>query len=133
MQLRFSKQTSILKNLHMKKSSKNPFIGTWRIVEMEDWDQDFVNMEVPGHFTFEKDDLGHFQFGGVSGELDCRTTRVADQDRIEFSWAGEDDMNPESGRGWATITNDQIHGRIYIHLGDDSAFRAVKQSSVKKP
>jgi hypothetical protein len=28
-----------------------PFVGKWILVEMEAWDQEFVNMEVPGHFT----------------------------------------------------------------------------------
>ncbi len=29
-------------------------------------------MEVPGHFTFRKDGTGHFLFGLVQGEMDCR-------------------------------------------------------------
>lgn len=36
-------------------------------------------------------------------------------------------MDPASGRGWAVIENDELHGRIFIHQGDDSAFRARKQ------
>jgi hypothetical protein len=39
---------------------------------MEAWDQGYVNMEVQGHFTFKKDGTGHFQFGLVQGEMDCR-------------------------------------------------------------
>ena len=27
----------------------NPFLGQWRIVWMDGWDQDYVDMEVPGH------------------------------------------------------------------------------------
>jgi hypothetical protein len=45
------------------KAKLKPFVGKWIVVEMEAWDQDFVNMEVPGHFTFRKDGTGHFQFG----------------------------------------------------------------------
>jgi hypothetical protein len=48
------------------------FVGQWHIVEMEAWDQEYVNMEVPGHFTFQKDGSGHSQFGLVQGEMDCR-------------------------------------------------------------
>lgn len=110
----------------MKQHTNNPFIGRWRIVEMEVWDQDYVDMEVPGHFTFAKDNLGNFQFGLVSGELDCRTTLKTGQDRIEFSWAGEDEGSPVSGRGWAVVADDQLLGRIYFHLGEDSSFHAVK-------
>jgi hypothetical protein len=37
------------------KAKLKPFVGQWSIAEMEAWDQDFVNLEVPGHFTFGKD------------------------------------------------------------------------------
>jgi hypothetical protein len=39
---------------------------------MEAWDQEYINMEVPGHFTSKKEGTGHFQFGLVQGEMDCR-------------------------------------------------------------
>ena len=31
---------------------RNPFDGTWRIVWMSAWDQDYVDMDGPGHTTF---------------------------------------------------------------------------------
>ena len=52
----------------MKK--RNPYIGKWRIIEMEMWDQEYIDMETDGHFLFEKDDLGSFQFGLVQGHYD---------------------------------------------------------------
>jgi hypothetical protein len=39
---------------------QNLFAGLWRIVWMSDWDQDYVNMEVPGHITFGKDLIGNW-------------------------------------------------------------------------
>jgi hypothetical protein len=106
-------------------NTKNkPFIGKWLIAEMEAWDQEFVNMEVPGHFTFKKGGMGHFQFGLVQGEMDCRMETVGGRDRIEFSWEGNDELDPAMGRGWAVIENEELHGRIFFHLGDDSWFRA---------
>jgi len=42
---------------------KAPIIGRWRITSMTEWDQDFVDEEVPGYFDFRKDGLGDFQFG----------------------------------------------------------------------
>ncbi len=85
-------------------------------------------MEVPGHFTFEKDDRGDFQFGLVQGEMDCRVETGDRGSRIEFSWEGQDEMDPASGRGrgWAGIENGELSGRIFIHMGEDSAFRARK-------
>lgn len=49
------------------KTKLKPFIGKWPIVEMEAWDQEYANTEVPGHFTFDKDATGQFQFGLVQG------------------------------------------------------------------
>jgi hypothetical protein len=102
----------------------NPFIGIWSIVEMEAWDQGYVNMEVPGHFTFKKDGTGHFQFGLVQGEMDYRMETKDGKERIQFSWEGQEELDPASGRGWAVIENRELRGRIFIHQGDDSAFQA---------
>jgi len=109
----------------------NPFVGTWSIIEMEAWDQDYVNMEVPGHFTFKKNMTGLFQFGLVQGEMDCRVETGDRGLRIEFSWEGGEEMDPAYGRGWAVIENGELSGRIFIHLGDDSAFRARKARKEK--
>jgi len=106
------------------KSKLKSFIGKWNIVEMEAWDQDYVNMEVPGHFTFKKDGTGRFQFGLVQGEMDCRLEDMGGKVRIEFSWEGQAELDPASVRGWAVIENGELRGRIFFHQGDDSAFRA---------
>jgi len=108
------------------KAAMRLFIGAWRIVEMEAWDQEYVDMEVPGHFTFEKDGLGNFHFGAVEGEMDCRIAPFDGRDRIEFSWEGQDEMDSVSGRGWAVIENGELCGRIFFHLGEESMFRAGK-------
>ena len=100
------------------------FVGQWRIVEMEAWEQEYVNMEVPGHFTFHKDGSGHFQFGLVQGEMDYRLDNAGGNARIAFSWEGQEEMDPASGRGWAVIEDGELNGRIFFHRGDDSAFRA---------
>jgi hypothetical protein len=31
------------------------------------------------------------------------------------------------GRGWAEINNNEMNGWIFIHLGDDSGFKAKKK------
>jgi hypothetical protein len=102
------------------------FVGKWAIVEMEAWDQEYVNMEVPGYFMFNRDGTGHFQFGLVQGEMDCRLEVSNDRERIEFSWEGQEELDSASGRGWAEIENKELLGRIFFHLGDDSAFRATQ-------
>jgi hypothetical protein len=78
---------------------------------MEQWDQDFVDMEVPGYFTFRKDGQGEFQFGLVQGNLDSRIIG----ERIEFSWAGHDEMDDACGRGWAVIQEGALCGHIFFN------------------
>ena len=102
------------------------FTGNWRIVEMEVWDQDYVDMEVPGYLRIGSDATGRFQFGLVFGEIDGRVAQYGGTPRFEFSWSGRDDDQPACGRGWATIENGELIGRIFLHLADDSAFRAIR-------
>ncbi|MGA1826569.1 MAG: hypothetical protein ACMUIP_18095 [bacterium] len=46
------------------------FIGTWHIYEMEQWDEDYFNMEVQAYIDISSNNRGNFQFGLVSGEID---------------------------------------------------------------
>jgi len=73
--------------------SPNPFIGMWRIVEMELWDKDYVDLEGPGFIKFDKGGNGHFRFGAVQGDLDCRVENYAGTERIEFSWEGNNEAD----------------------------------------
>ena len=106
----------------MKKAQK-AVLGTWRITGMEVWDADYFDMEAPAHITIHSGLTGELQFGLVQGDLDARLSGVA---RVEFSWSGADENDPMSRRGWMVVTADQAEGRIFIHLGDDSAFTAVR-------
>ncbi len=110
----------------MKKTEKL-VVGTWRITGMEVWDADYFDMEVQAHITVRDDLTGEFQFGLVQGDIDVRVADIGGVARVEFSWSGADENDPMSGRGWMDVTGDQAQGRIFIHLGDDSAFTAVRQ------
>jgi hypothetical protein len=102
------------------------FIGKWRIVDMERWDQEFVDMEGPAYIRIDSDGTGQFQFGLVSGEIDGRVEQIGNSPRFEFSWSGQDENDLFCGRGWAVVESGELHGRIYLHQADDSAFRAIK-------
>jgi hypothetical protein len=112
-----------------KKSTKNPFKGRWRITQMEQWDQDFVDEEVEGFFEFDAKDNGSFQFGYVSGDIDYRLVTRDGKPSIEFSWEGHDEMEEAQGRGWAVIDGDELSGMIFFHQGDESAFKARRKKS----
>ncbi len=103
------------------------FTGTWMIEEMEMWDKGFIDMDVPGYLRFNKDNTGDFQFGLVRGFMDFQVEGAKGKERIEFTWEGSDEMDPASGRGWASIENGELIGRIFFHFGDNSSFRAVKK------
>jgi len=46
---------------------------------------------------------------------------------VEFTFEGDDDGHPCTGRAWAQIESDgRLRDRIYIHLGDDSEFMAER-------
>lgn len=115
----------------MPKTDASTFIGYWKITEMEVWAPDYVDLVVPGfiEFTYEEDHLmGTFQFGTVSGWLDCRLRDVDGVTCIEWSWQGQSDTDPSCGRGWASLVDDELVGRIFIHCSDDSAFKATRRS-----
>ena len=109
---------------------QNPFSGSWRIVWMSGWDQNYVDIEVPGHIIFSADRSGSFQFGLVQAQMDCKIDKRQGQ-RIEFTWHGFDEGDELTGRGHAEIVDGELHGHLYIHLGDDSAFRAVRETAAK--
>ena len=112
---------------------QNPFAGFWRIVWMSNWDQGYVDMEVPGRITFGTGRSGSFQFGAMQAQMDCKLNTRQCQ-RIEFTWHGFDEGDEMTGRGHAEIVGDELQGHLCIHLCDDSAFRAVRpESAARKP
>lgn len=83
-------------------------------------------MEVPGYIRIGSEGIGQFQFGLVSGDIDSRVEQCGSTPRLEFSWSGQAENDSVCGRGWAVIENGELNGRIYLHMADDSAFRAIK-------
>jgi len=109
----------------MAKSSAvaKAFIGRWRIVETDVWDNDFLDEVEEAHITFQGGSDGEIAFGALSGSLDVRYGSRDGSACAEFSWEGFDENDAASGRGWATLgTASRLVGHIYIHKGDDSAF-----------
>ena len=103
-------------------SISNKIAGNWKITEMSQWGQDFVDLVVPGYFNFNSSGGGSFQFGCVEGDINYKING-----KLEFSWHGNDEYDPASGRGWVKLKNDnEIHGKIYIHNADSSSFTAVR-------
>ena len=51
------------------KMKQSNFSGTWRIVKMSNWDEEYCNMEVQAFINIKKSGAGEFQFGLVSGSM----------------------------------------------------------------
>ena len=107
--------------------NKPKIVGQWRIVSMTEWDQDFVDAEVPGHFRFSNNGVGEFQFGYVQCNIDWRSAERDGQPAVEFSFDGMDEMTPTSGIGWAVLNGKTLDGMIDFHQGDESGFSAKLQ------
>jgi hypothetical protein len=114
-----------------KPKPKSLFLGRWHIISMSAWDEDYLNEEVQAFIEFDARDGGSFQFGYVQGRIDCRTTSREGKPAVEFSWEGGDgaDGTPMTGRGWAILQENELHGMIFIHLGDESEFEATRAAS----
>jgi hypothetical protein len=112
---------------------KPSILGTWRITHMDEWDQEFVDAEVEGYVRIESDGDGEFQFGYVWGQMTCEFTQRDGKTAVEWSWEGNDEMDPASGRGWAVLQDDgTLTGRIIFHGGDKSDFTAIKKVGPRK-
>ena len=99
------------------------FAGRWRIVEMDNWDTDFIDLVEKAHITFHSAADGEIVFGALKGFLDVRYGTRDGSACAEFSWEGFDENDPASGRGWVTIgTADRLLGHFYIHNGEESGF-----------
>jgi hypothetical protein len=103
------------------------FAGRWRIVEMDTWDNDFLDLVEKAHVTFRGRANGEIAFGALNGDLDVRYGSREGSACAEFSWQGNDEGDSVCGRGWVTLgTAGRLVGHFYIHKGDDSRFVAER-------
>jgi Plasmid pRiA4b ORF-3-like protein len=116
-----------------KPKPKSPFQGRWHIASMSNWDEDYFNAEVQAYFEFEPNQRGQFRFGYVRGDIDYREGPRDGKPAVEFSFEGNDEMDPCSGRGWAVLDGEELNGMIFFHLGDESDFVAEKAGELDQP
>lgn len=101
--------------------ANHPLIGRWRIVEMDLWDRDYLDLVEPAYIAFDTRGSGDFAFGAVTASLDCWYSPHT----IEFTWVGSDEMDEVSGSGSAELEGDgTLIGDIRFHSGDESEFKA---------
>ena len=111
-----------------KSKPKSPFSGRWRIVSMSAWDESYIDEEEEGYFEFTDKGGGEFHFGYVHGQMDCKPTTRDGVPTVEWTWDGNDEMDPAQGRGWVVLRGEKLHGMIFFHGGDDSEFVAQRKT-----
>jgi hypothetical protein len=97
---------AIMDNADGKKKQESPFTGLWHIV--------FILR--PGY-------------------MDWRPGTRDVQPAVEWTWEGTDgaDMTEMTGRGWAKLEDDDLHGMTFIHLGDESDSVAKRAMTQRRP
>ena len=110
-----------------KPKPESPFVGRCRIVSMSAWDEEYIDEQEEGYFEFDEKECGEFHFGYVHGHMDGRRTTRDGEPAVEWTWDGNDEMDPAQGRGWVVVKGDELHGMIFFHQGDDSEFVATRQ------
>ena len=104
---------------------KKPFVGSWRMTELQGFDSEYMDLCGPAKIKFSSRGTGAMNFGAVEMELDCKMD-AADENVLHFSFEGGDEGDPICGRGYCLIDGDKMVGRIFRHFGDEFAFRAQK-------
>ena len=107
---------------------RNNVIGKWRLIEMEQWDQEFIDLEGPGFIAFQKGGRGEMRFGAVSIQLDWDADKTG---KAEFTFTGFDEMDETSGKGWASPDQGRLVGHIKFHQGEKSGFVAQPWRAAK--
>jgi hypothetical protein len=95
--------------------------GKWRIAKMPGYTPDYPDMMEPAYILFDGEGGGEFAFGCVTGAIHG----AGDTNNIEFSWAGNDEMDDASGNGWVELQPERtLKGQICFHNGDEADFIA---------
>lgn len=104
-----------------------PIEGWWRIVETELWNREALDLVVPAFIRLDPEGLGEMRLIAIGASVDYRAEQRDEAPVLEFSWAGFDERDATSGRGWARIEGDTMRGKLYIHRGDESTFVARRE------
>lgn len=93
----------------------NRVAGRWRIVEMDPWDRDAIDLVGPAFIEITTDGHGSFRFTAVEGYVDGRHVEFDGRPAVEFTWDGTDEGDHVSGRGWAQLDEDgSLRGHLFF-------------------
>ena len=109
------------------------FAGCWRIVEMDVWDKDFLDLVETAHLTFKGAADGEIAFGALKGFLDVRYGTRDGSASAEF--CRREMMTTTRPRWWMDCP---WHCRpprraLHIHNGDNSGFVCDRTRLLQRP
>ena len=100
--------------------------GMWKIVEMDTWDQDYVELNGPGCLQLEESGYGKLCFGGVEAQLKWMPRKKGAG--ITFSFDGFDEGDQIKGNGFAELEGPVLIGFVSFDEGEESGFAATKET-----
>jgi hypothetical protein len=101
--------------------------GTWHIYEMDEWEEEYFNMEGQAFITISDDGTGDFRFGLLTGQLDGVLSQSGEEERLDFTWEGSDESDLAAGSGWFSLKDSNIlQGKIDLDYGDSSGLLAKR-------
>jgi len=110
----------------MSDPAKCEVVGRWRITGADIWDQDFLDLANPAHFTLDAAGHGEIEFGAAHFDLDIEYGRQI----VFFRFAGFAEGDELWGDGTAEIADD---GTLEIELhfvdGDEPTLTAQRETS----
>jgi hypothetical protein len=60
------------------------YVGAWQITEMDDWDNDYINMETQAYIKIDRKGQGSFQFALVVGNIDGEIQDIGGEKRFDL-------------------------------------------------
>ncbi|PLU27305.1 hypothetical protein BMJ31_04800 [Sinorhizobium medicae] len=110
----------------MSVASNCRLIGSWRIVEADLWDRDYLDLVEPAKITIGANGHGEIAFGAMQAGLDLGYSTSM----VSFTWAGCDEMDEVSGDGHAELLDDgTMEITFAYHNGDEAILKAKQETS----
>src|SRR4029453_17854189 len=107
----------------------NPFRGRWLIVSTSIWAAEDLDDLGPAQITFGPGQTGELNILAISASVDYRVGTHESAPIVEFSWEGDDDGHPASGRGWHAW----MVGAWSVGSSSTRATRRPSSRSVSRP
>lgn len=101
-------------------------IGSWRIVEADQWDRAYLDLDGPAMIAIGAGNHGEIAFGAMQATLDLGYS----PSMVFFTWAGFDEMDEVTGDGHAELLDDgSIEITFAYHNGDEAILKAKRDTS----